>query len=522
MFHAVYDLSVSPTSYDFLTFLALADLARARAGCPAMQVVFVPDNGSGFWDREPTSEDGKAWRLHNLLIPALQLYPAVAGYAVAASRAEARRLVSRLPAPLFPEGYAVDRPVEDAYQWAHTVAAFLNGQPPASWRPPAAALGYVRDWLSAHAEGRRVISITLRDSPYRSERRSNIEAWGAFARLVREEGFYPVIVPDTDRALSPPPEAIEGLPVLPEASFNIALRGALYELSDLSLLHSNGPMMMLWLNERIRSITFNLFDEPTGVTANSLRSMGLEIGHQLPFGADRHWLVWEKDERDVIERHFRAFLEGRPGPDHRPWSQDPIEAADRLRESACYGAARRIYEGLHARGEESAAALYGISHTILETPGRSRWQRYVAASAYLLRGRAAERRTPCRSGAALLEKAACFQRWKLAGAAAAVRQGIAVAPASPRAQYLAGHLALAEGRPERALAHLEAAADGDRTNCLYRLALAEALRRVDRQEDAEEQRAFALRLDPNVASLGETALGRLGFTIGRSGRLASP
>ena len=139
MFHAVYDLSVSPTSYDFLTFLALADLARARAGCPAMQVVFVPDNGSGFWDREPTSEDGKAWRLHNLLIPALQLYPAVAGYAVAASRAEARRLVSRLPAPLFPEGYAVDRPVEDAYQWAHTVAAFLNGQPPASWRPPAAA-----------------------------------------------------------------------------------------------------------------------------------------------------------------------------------------------------------------------------------------------------------------------------------------------------------------------------------------------------------------------------------------------
>src|SRR5215469_2479601 len=119
---AVYDLSVSPTSFDLTTFLALADLHRRRSANGAMHVIFVPAPGAGFWGNESFDVEQKRWRMRNLLVPLCSLWPSCRGVTVLAKRDEARHWLRRARGQIFPVGYRLDRPVTDVFQWAALAA----------------------------------------------------------------------------------------------------------------------------------------------------------------------------------------------------------------------------------------------------------------------------------------------------------------------------------------------------------------------------------------------------------------
>jgi hypothetical protein len=141
-------------------------------------------------------------------------------------------------------------------------------------------------------------------------RNSRVQAWADFARRLDPHAYLPVFVPDTDRSLVPRPPCLAGFEVLPEASWSVGLRMALYESAYLNLGVNNGPLFMCVMNGRTRALVFKMVTPSVPQTTERFaRQLGFEIGGQLPFATPYQRLVWEDDRLDVIEREFAAMVE---------------------------------------------------------------------------------------------------------------------------------------------------------------------------------------------------------------------
>ena len=250
--------------------------------------------------------------------------------------------------------------------------------------------------------GRKVVTITLREARYHTEQNSNLKAWGEFARSLDPATFFPVFVRDTERALETVPEAIRAFDVLEAASFNVALRAALYLKSFLNLMAGTGPMTLTWLNPDCKVLVFKLLNfRYFRGTPTSIRGLGIEPGLQPIFFSPGQRIIWQDDEGPAIEQAFAEatqipidrlqnrtkvpnLIPAAPGPSSDIASGPPdgskakqreigFSTARRLRTMGRRKAARKIYE--HLRGTltdelEVIAVKCGISLIeFVEPPG---------------------------------------------------------------------------------------------------------------------------------------------------------
>ena len=95
--------------------------------------------------------------------------------------------------------------------FAGVVIRHLKGDEVPVLTPTLRAQQYVREWYEKHANGRKVIAITLRESPNDPARNSNLDAWARFAATIDENEFLPVIIRDTDAVFLPVPQELKGL-----------------------------------------------------------------------------------------------------------------------------------------------------------------------------------------------------------------------------------------------------------------------------------------------------------------------
>lgn len=168
---------------------------------------------------------------------------------------------------------------------------------------------FVDRWLAPRLDGRGLVTITLRDYAFMTARNSDTRAWAMFARRLPRDRYLPVLVLDTERTLDPIPEALQGLEILPEASWSVPLRLALYERAFLNLGVNNGPLLMGALAARTRLLVFKMITPSVPQTTEEfMRRLGFEIGGQLPFATPLQRFVWEDDRLPVIEREFAAMV----------------------------------------------------------------------------------------------------------------------------------------------------------------------------------------------------------------------
>lgn len=309
--HVFYDLGQLPISYDILVFLAAAEVRRAERGLARLHVTFIPGAHDG--DRLPDAaydavvdRASRRWRLHDVLVAAVGCFPTAAGHTLAVSRLAGLLRQTAVP-------HAFPEPSETDFREMHAVYRFAEPR----WRaalpvvPPRAdpqGLRYVRRWLDRHAGGRRPVVITLRQYGYHAARNSDVAEWAAFARGLDPAAWFPIVVPDTDRALEDPDPALEGLCLFTEPCFNLGLRMALYELAHLCLFTSGGPPFLAVLGDRCRYLYFKpLASGAESASEAALRRQGFVPGttpfRRTPF---QEW-VWEDDRRPVIERAFAAM-----------------------------------------------------------------------------------------------------------------------------------------------------------------------------------------------------------------------
>lgn len=299
--YAFYDLAVSPATFDIIKFLVLAERERTEVGCEAMHVVIVPGPDEGFRrdNFTPYSTESKQWRLRNVLVPCCWLVPSCQQVTVCTSRKEATAFQASLAKHVFPRDYVVRSPIAN-YSNLHIVN--VKALPTIQSTPTARR--FVRDWIQARADARKVISITLRESTYEQDRNSSLKDWGEFANSL-DPTYCPVFVRDIETALNPLPAELRGFLVFPEVVWNIELRAAFYELSYLSMFVNSGPAALCMFNRQACSLTFKMITPTAGATTEQFfRSQGIQPGSQLKGLSPFNRLVWEDDRIEVILEAF--------------------------------------------------------------------------------------------------------------------------------------------------------------------------------------------------------------------------
>ncbi len=303
--YAFYDLAISPATFDIVHFLGIADDHRRRFGFENMHVVIPPGPKEGFRDDDvtPYDRENQRWRLQHVLIPCCCVFPTCQKVSILGSRQEARDFEAALVKDVFPVGYTVDAPVE-GYRLNHLVKAVdLRGI-----RATSLARKIIGEWIALNGGQRKVVTITLRECSYETDRNSNLAAWGAFARGLDSNIFFPVVLRDTEAIYQSVPPELENLMIFSEPLWNIDLRTALYELSFMNLFVNNGPAALARLNSKSSSLTFKMITSTSQATTEEFfRSNGLEPGQQLLNVSRLHQFVWKDDNLENIQHNFDSM-----------------------------------------------------------------------------------------------------------------------------------------------------------------------------------------------------------------------
>jgi hypothetical protein len=261
---AVYDLACEMLTFDFLWVMAEADRQRHRLGLPRGHVLIVPGYADGLRDEIPAYHQAfppteRKRRIDTLLRPLTTLFPAWTGFTLALDRSQALELAGRAR-HLHPRNYHPYAPqmlYVDARQ-----RVLAEADPAPAFEVPAATVEKAETWARSLAGGRRIATLTLRDSPYQPHRNSRHAVWKACAERLLRTGWVVLTIPAED-ATEPLPGDWPGT-VVYAAAVNVALRAALYQVADINLGVDCGPMSLCRLNPRCRYLLFGAMPHDDG------------------------------------------------------------------------------------------------------------------------------------------------------------------------------------------------------------------------------------------------------------------
>jgi len=316
--YAVYDFYMSPITFDVLQFVQLAEMYRVAGGFDGVSFIFVMGPNRQFRMMTPKDQAlpaaEKYWRLRNIHLQAAWLLQACTGVQFVADRREAQRTLNQVPRnQLFPPDYALTDP-----KWSFMVANVIReyrrlGVSPLAFSASDSALHHVDRWIEHQGITKPIVALTLRCAEVESDRNARREDWMAFARTIREEGYDPVFVPDTDQAMiATTADYDTEFPHYWPGPVNLELRTALYRRAHIAM-SDNGAAAFIhhWMPDS-NSIVFQPPSKVPGVfratregQAGIERVLGIKVGEQFPFCLPTQRLVWDEDVYDNILLAFR-------------------------------------------------------------------------------------------------------------------------------------------------------------------------------------------------------------------------
>lgn len=327
--YAVYDLDINAITFNFAQFLIDAEFEANRHGKKGFVVVFVPPSHDQrlVWSVYDSVIDqgSREWRFQNILIPLTTLSTKCMGYFVLPARSATKSFIrGREVFPALYDGV-------NLRSW-DGIAANRKLNRPGLFQGLSASkqgLRYIEAWKQAHGVDKPLVTITLRNQPFDPVRNSNINAWAKFANHLPELGYYPVVIPDTDKSFAPE-AAFDGIACLRECAWNLGLRMALYESAFLNFIVTNGVIGLLMFNPRCSYICMNNLSAEGSLidTPEAWGKHNLTIGEDFKFSTPRQRLIFKPDTYENIVSEFELFIKQFSDNSHRPSSC--CEETDRL------------------------------------------------------------------------------------------------------------------------------------------------------------------------------------------------
>jgi hypothetical protein len=304
----VYDLSVSPITFDFATHVAAAEIERRRRGLDGIDVFLILGDYHGV--REETRDyerivgpESRQWRIRQILLPILSFMPTVHDVFLCADRAYAATLLSNDPARLYPADFHPRLPRVPENSAVQTLARSGATIWPL-FRATAHAKVLIGHFLEREAKGRLPVVITLRNYAHAPQRNSRYKDWLAFADSLDRTRYAAIFVNDSETFMQEPPVDLSRHIVCDAASANLEIRMALYEMAWLNIAVLAGPTELTWYNEQARYVYFLPIGRSEITKEDVLIQAGHRIGESLPFAKPYQRIVWELDEIDAIKREF--------------------------------------------------------------------------------------------------------------------------------------------------------------------------------------------------------------------------
>lgn len=280
MLNAFYDLAVSPPSFDFLSFLAGAERHRLALGEENMRVIVVagPDHGFRLDQLPPRDPKTRRRMLEKIVFKLCGLVPSCVAVEECKDRAS---VASYKTGPVYPVGYDERNPA------SHYGTKMIFDAVRAGCMPFRADMPTKKN--------DKLLTITLRETPYWPTRNSNISEWQKVARHFMNKGHDVKIVRDTANAT----RALPGFTTFPDASMSLQARLKLYEDARLNLFVNNGPAWLGLLAANV-SLFICKMESPDApcVNADFFKACGLARGEQLDRPNCR--ILWADDKADLI------------------------------------------------------------------------------------------------------------------------------------------------------------------------------------------------------------------------------
>lgn len=312
--YGFYDLSQAPVTFDVMNFFAFAHIWSRRAGFSGYHVIFVMGEGGGFRNLTPKDltlpYDEKIWRLWHVLMPHAGIARTCLGVSFMRERRDLAQLMRAIhPMQIIPPDYTLEKP-NQLIMLSQVFALNPTAEEMDVFAPTASALERVDGWLSQRVPGGRPVTITLRTSRAEPDRNSRLAEWLAAARAMRDRGFDPIIVPDTDVVTGGYDMAMFGdLPVFSIGSIDLDLRLAMFRRATLNMADNGGPAFLSYFMGGSTMMCFLPVDKlPAVVGSGKLRRMaellGVREGGDFPHATPLRRFVWRPDRVDAIVEEF--------------------------------------------------------------------------------------------------------------------------------------------------------------------------------------------------------------------------
>ncbi|MEI6213378.1 MAG: hypothetical protein WCP10_04665 [Desulfuromonadales bacterium] len=290
---AIYDLGVFPTSFDLAPFLLAAQGEALERGCSCVRLLLVDGahHGVRFEGDEYESlypPEMRNWKVSHILQVLPRLCPMV------------DRTVSIVPheeVPLYLERYPnvmICNDYDGIYLHAwRRLDRYLDQ---IGFRASPAAHKYIQNWLASESPGtdKPMVCLTLRESRWNTDRNSDLAMWAEAIALLQLDGYWPVVVPDTEMAFINRGPEWNAASFCTPAALDLELRMALYEQAHLNIFTGAGPALLAIGSQNCRYLyTGIIYEGKTESSPERLRPMGVIPG-LMPFrsGPYQRW-IWE-------------------------------------------------------------------------------------------------------------------------------------------------------------------------------------------------------------------------------------
>ena len=304
---AIYDLEVSPITFDITKFLLLAEQYKAEHNYSDLNVLIVGPSKSrlaNLIERYSHFSDGIIGldffesRIEKLLEPLITLTNENANWQYVGDRDSLENHF--VPGHVFPANYSIGDPVT-AYGIDCLIDLLNKGEVlPSLYTDEKHVLSVEKYLTQFNLLPTKTLLVFLRQTPYERWRNSDVASWTSFANKRLLEGYQIVWFSDAesgnDRLLS-------DLPGVLCDNEDILFRAAFVSRCAASFFVNGGMATLARYNHQAVSATFKLIEKNSPATSKQFwANKGIAYGQQLRFLSPLHHNEWQQDSAEVIEQ----------------------------------------------------------------------------------------------------------------------------------------------------------------------------------------------------------------------------
>lgn len=307
-----YDLNIAPITYNFCEFLVMCNKETLSKGFKKYKIIFLKKNFESKINQvtqhkiynQIHNKNSIEWRFSNIIIPLISCSESCSGYDIIEEDKELENYLKYRN--IYPKTFSkFIRQHVDTYEIYNHYENLKN----IGLTPPSNGIYYINKLFEKISKNKKIITITLRIQEFDKARNSNIKSWVKFAYFARENGFEPIIIPDTDDPYITDNDFKDFI-IFHEGSFNLMLRMSLYSYVYFNFFAGGGPSSLCYLSENNKYIMFNYGPVKNSIvhTKEAFNKFKEQPIDKFKFANSNQILVWKEDTYDNIVESFNKHL----------------------------------------------------------------------------------------------------------------------------------------------------------------------------------------------------------------------